>query len=331
MELQFDEKDFFTCCGSTRFAKEMVLASPFSSLQDAISTARDIWFNKVDVNGWLEAFSVNFLIGEHRASAPATDLMAQWSKCEQSTALSTAKDCTSQELEEWNASYREKFGFIFMICATGRSTDEILAELKRRYQNRPLVELENAAQEQIKITELRLARLFSSAANGSSTTHKSPPTVEAEKAQDTIDGLVNAASKVLIGELVQGHTRTRPPITTHVLDVSRGSPATGVEVLLEKWADTQSRPTFKGADSSSWVVQGSSTTDSDGRSGQLMSIVDDIDPGIYRISFDTEKYNPNCFFPYVSIVFEVQQSQTKQHFHVPLLLSPYSFSTYRGS
>lgn len=57
----------------------MVLASPFSSLQDAISTARDIWFNKVDVNGWLEAFSVNFLIGEHRASAPATDVMAQFS------------------------------------------------------------------------------------------------------------------------------------------------------------------------------------------------------------------------------------------------------------
>lgn len=142
---------------------------------------------------------------------------------------------------------------------------------------------------------------------------------------------MNAASKVSIGEPVQSHTRTRPPITTHVLDVSRGSPATGVDVLLEKWADTQNRPTFKGADSGSWVVQGSSTTDSDGRSGQLTNIIDDIDPGIYRISFNTEKYNPNSFFPYVSIVFEVQRSQTKQHFHVPLLLSPYSFSTYRGS
>ncbi|XP_054781123.1 uric acid degradation bifunctional protein TTL isoform X2 [Prosopis cineraria] len=332
MDLCFDEKDFLGCCGSARFAKEMAIASPFSSLQDAISAAQEIWFNKVDVNGWLEAFSAHPQIGETRASAPTTETSSQWSKGEQSTALATATGTSLQELYEWNARYRQKFGFIFIICASGRSTDDILAELKRRYPNRPLIEFEIAAQEQMKITELRLAKLFSSAANVSSATDKYP--TGAQKAEDRlsiIGGHVNAASEASTGKPIQSHSRTRPPITTHVLDVSRGSPAAGIDVLLEKWKNTKARPTFGETDSGSWVFQGSSTTDSDGRSGQLMRIVDDIDPGIYKISFNTGEYNPGGFFPYVSIVFEIRESQTRQHFHVPLLLSPFSFSTYRGS
>lgn len=143
--------------------------------------------------------------------------------------------------------------------------------------------------------------------------------------------MIAAASDSSTGKPIQTHTRTRPPITTHVLDVSRGSPASGIEVLLEMWKSTQTRPTFGGSDSGSWVFLGSSSTDSDGRSGQLLSIVDNVNPGIYRISFNTGKYSPDGFFPYVSIVFEIRESQRKQHFHVPLLLSPFSFSTYRGS
>lgn len=147
-----------------------------------------------------------------------------------------------------------------------------------------------------------------------------------------IGGHVNVASDSSTGKSIQNTSRTRPPITTHVLDVSRGSPASSIDVILEMWKSTQTRPTFGGGiDNGSWVIQGSSTTDLDGRSGQLLSIVDDINPGIYRISFNTGKYNPDGFFPYVSIVFEIRESQKKQHFHVPLLLSPFSFSTYRGS
>lgn len=126
-------------------------------------------------------------------------------------------------------------------------------------------------------------------------------------------------------------TRTRPPITTHVLDVSRGSPGTGIEVCLEIWKGPQPRPLFGELDRGGWAFQGSSITDNDGRSGHLMSIVDSVNPGIYRISFNTGKYCPSGFFPYVSIVFEIKESQTREHFHVPLLLSPFSFTTYRGS
>lgn len=146
-----------------------------------------------------------------------------------------------------------------------------------------------------------------------------------------IGGHVTAASEISTAKLIHHPARTRPPITTHVLDVSRGAPAAGIDVLLEVWRGTQSQPTFGATGGGSWVFQGSSKTDSDGRSGQLLSIVDEASPGIYRISFNTGKYIPNGFFPYVSIVFEIKESQKREHFHVPLLLSPFSFSTYRGS
>ncbi|XP_004510201.1 uric acid degradation bifunctional protein TTL isoform X2 [Cicer arietinum] len=333
MELSFDENDFLSCCGSTQFAKLMASFSPFSSHHHAVSIARDIWFNNVHVNAWLQAFSAHPSIGQTRSPSHASQTSAQWSKGEQSTALATATGSSLQELAEWNARYMQKFGFVFLICASGRSTDEILAELKRRYTNRPIVEFEIAAEEQMKITELRLAKLFSSRENISSTTDKCS-TIVAKKAEDRISiigGHVNAASENLSGKSTQNPSRTRPPITTHVLDVSRGCPASGIEVLLEVWKGNKARPTFGAADSGSWVVQGSSTTNLDGRSGQLLNIVDDVNPGIYRISFNTGKYNPSGFFPYVSIVFEILESQKKEHFHVPLLFSPFSFSTYRGS
>lgn len=115
------------------------------------------------------------------------------------------------------------------------------------------------------------------------------------------------------------------------MDVARGSPAAGVEVRLEMWKGNQPRPLFGETDMSGWVLIGTSATDNDGRSGQLMSIVDAVSPGIYRISFNTGKYCPVGFFPYVSIVFEIRESQKLEHFHVPLLLSPFSLTTYRGS
>ncbi|TKW08647.1 hypothetical protein SEVIR_6G037701v4 [Setaria viridis] len=97
--------------GSCRFAAAMAAASPFASLADALLAAHRIWLNEVDVNGWLEAFAAHPAIG---TTSPS---ISKWSKEEQSAAISTATDSTSQELAEWNAKYREKFGFVFMICA----------------------------------------------------------------------------------------------------------------------------------------------------------------------------------------------------------------------
>jgi 5-hydroxyisourate hydrolase/2-oxo-4-hydroxy-4-carboxy-5-ureidoimidazoline decarboxylase len=297
-------EDMLRVNGSRRFAAAMAAASPFATLADAILAARRIWLNEVDVNGWLEAFAAHPAIG---TTSPS---VAKWCKEEQSAALSTATDSTAQELAEWNGKYREKFGFVFMICASGRTTPEVLAELKRRYVNRPIIELEAAAQEELKITELRLAKLFSSEPTVPFTRTESP-TINSDKAAGSSN-------------------RTRPPITTHVLDVARGLPASGIEVQLEVWKDA-STPSFDNKDRSRWATIGSSVTNNDGRSGQLMDIVDNVAPGFYRISFNTAKYAPSGFFPYVSIIFEIKANQTAEHFHVPLLHSPFSFTTYRGS
>ncbi|CAA3018815.1 uric acid degradation bifunctional TTL isoform X2 [Olea europaea subsp. europaea] len=327
------EKDYLACCGSVKFAEEMVLAGPFSDYQQTVNAARDIWFNKVDVNGWLEAFAAHPQIGESPSRTHKSPTSAQWSKGEQSTALATATDATLQELNEWNVRYRQKFGFVFLIFASGRSTPEILAEMKRRYQNRPIVEFELAAQEQMKVTEFRLSKLFTvnSAAVSQIQTKNTADVTKAGDRVNVIGAHLTAANEASVVKPSQTFTRTRPPITTHVLDVARGSPAIGIEVQLEMWKNDQQRPLFGEADLGGWMTLGSSTTDKDGRSGQLIDMVDALSPGMYRISFNTGKYNPVGFFPYVSIVFEVSEFQKLEHFHVPLLLSPFSFSTYRGS
>ena len=104
-------------------------------------------------------------------------------------------------------------------------------------------------------------------------------------------------------------------ITTHVLDTARGRPAAGVPVVLER------------RDGDAWREVGRGTTDDDGRLPTLTG--PSIEAGTYRITFETGAYNPGGFFPEVAIVFEVKD--TAQHYHVPLLLSPFGYSTYRGS
>ncbi|KAL7083677.1 hypothetical protein ACP275_14G177700 [Erythranthe tilingii] len=325
------EKEWLACCGSVRFAQEMASIKPFSNYEEALDAARDIWFHKVDVNGWLEAFAAHPQIGESPSQTHKSPTSAQWSKGEQSTALATATDSTLQELYDWNVRYRQKFGFVFLIFASGRSTPEILAEMKKRYHNRPIVEFELAAQEQMKITELRLSKLFS--VNTKTANTADMVTKAGEDRVGVIGGHLTAANANAneIQKPPQSSTRTRPPITTHILDLARGTPAAGIEVRLEKWGPVESQPLFGGFDSVHWISEGSSVTDKDGRSGQLMKTVDALNPGVYRISFNTGMYNPEGFFPYVSIVFKVTESQKLEHFHVPLLLSPFSFSTYRGS
>ncbi|XP_078438384.1 transthyretin-like protein isoform X2 [Wolffia australiana] len=316
----FSEESFKACSGSERFAREMVAAGPFADYQSAIVAAREIWFNKVDVSGWLESFAAHPEIGSTSKAIP------KWSQEEQSAALSTATDSVFQDLVEWNKRYKEKFGFIFIICASGRGMPEILHELKKRYSNRPIIELEVAAKEEMKIIELRLSKLFQS---------------KIESTQQTIDQSdahpSSIAASVIGGHLTSSGSRTvvpgrsRPPITTHVLDVAQGRPGSGIEVKLEVFNPTERNPPLNIPGYGDWVVLGSSVTDSDGRSGALMSIVDKIPPGFYRLSFNTGNYFPSGLFPWVGIVFEVKESQVTEHFHVPLLLSPFSFSTYRGS
>lgn len=109
-------------------------------------------------------------------------------------------------------------------------------------------------------------------------------------------------------------------ITTHVLDTSRGRPASGVGVRLERqYGDT-------------WQPAGEGRTDADGRLRDLMGDDEPLGIETYRITFDTGDYfaahGVETFYPHVAIVF---RARGDEHYHVPLLLSPFGYSTYRGS
>ncbi len=110
-------------------------------------------------------------------------------------------------------------------------------------------------------------------------------------------------------------------ITTHILDISAGVPAIGVPVKLE-------RETAEG-----WEVIGNGTTDDDGRLSNLLGSKAILQTGNYRLTFDTETYfaiqQIEGFYPQVTVAFTVRDAA--QHYHVPLLLNPFGYSTYRGS
>ena len=111
-------------------------------------------------------------------------------------------------------------------------------------------------------------------------------------------------------------------ITTHILDTSLGKPAANVAVALER-VDAYGEGT----------IVGEARTDSDGRARNLMDEGSTLEAGRYRLSFDTGAYftmtRRETFYPLVSITFLV--TDPAQHYHVPLLVSPYGYSTYRGS
>lgn len=104
-------------------------------------------------------------------------------------------------------------------------------------------------------------------------------------------------------------------ITTHVLDTAHGRPASGINVALEFESEGQ------------WIPIGSGVTGKDGRCRDITSLGMKLETGVYRLRFDTQNHSP--FFPRVEIMFRVENES--EHFHIPLLLSPFGYSTYRGS
>lgn len=159
-DLSDDEANsaFLDCCGSTEWARLMTAARPFKMLEDLYSTADDIWFSLSTVDH-LEAFASHPKIGSKKAAPKQKELAAKWSSGEQS-GMDAAAETTKKELAEANRLYLDKFGFIFIICATGKSADEMLAICKARLGNSAATELKIAAEEQRKITEIRLNKLL---------------------------------------------------------------------------------------------------------------------------------------------------------------------------
>lgn len=162
--MTFDEARaaLLACCGSTRWSRELAEARPFAGERELEETADSV-FGRLGREDWLEAFRSHPKIGGRRAERETGAAASGWSKEEQS-GVGESPAATLEKLARLNHVYEEKFGYIFIVCATGKSAAEMLALLEARLGNAPDAELPVAAEEQRRITHLRLKKLLSAGA-----------------------------------------------------------------------------------------------------------------------------------------------------------------------
>jgi len=152
------EAEFLKCCGSTVWARAMSDARPFETRDALLAEADKIWW-LLNQEDWLEAFRAHPKIGEQKAAAAQSEQARSWSAQEQ-TGAANASAGTMAELAQRNRDYESRFGFIFIVCASGKSSEKMLSILNERMQNDPETEIHVAAEEQRKITRLRLEKLL---------------------------------------------------------------------------------------------------------------------------------------------------------------------------
>ncbi len=143
------------CCGAKRWAAEMAALRPMASVTELSETADRVW-STMEERDWLEAFACHPKIGERKA-AQESGQSAAWSKQEQSRA-SGADENVLVELAEGNEEYEERFGFTYIVCATGKSAEEMLAILNRRLSATREAELREAGEQQRQIMQIRLGK-----------------------------------------------------------------------------------------------------------------------------------------------------------------------------
>lgn len=136
----------------------MVRGRPFKSIEDLLERSDATW-RSTEAADWHEAFAHHPRIGERRSEATQSALAREWSGGEQ-TGMQQARSTVQDELADVNRAYEERFGHIYIVCATGRTAGEMLTVAKERMRHDPATELRVAAEEQRKITQLRLRKLL---------------------------------------------------------------------------------------------------------------------------------------------------------------------------
>jgi len=249
-------------------------AFPFASEKQLVDSATEIWYRKCNKTDWLESFTHHPKIGDVKR------LKEKFAGMEQAS-VAHAPDELIEALAAANTAYESKFGFIFIVCATGKPANEMLRLLNDRIGNGPEEELNIAMGEQHKITLIRFGKLLSSSNH---------------------------------------QFMTMSQLTTHVLDTSIGKPGANITVRLMQ-------PAVNG-----WQTLAQGLTNADGRIGDLLPPGKILDPGNYKLVFATGDYFAahavRGFYPEVEVQFTVTDDS---HYHVPLLINPFGYSTYRGS
>lgn len=147
---------FASCCGASNWVKAMVDARPFADEAALLDRAAAAW-NRLAPADWLEAFRAHPRIGSRAADGPSTMRAERWSTGEQA---GVQHDSDRDALRLANDLYERRFGWIFIVCATGKSGHEMWEQLRARLANTPDAELRIAAREQQAITALRLQKLL---------------------------------------------------------------------------------------------------------------------------------------------------------------------------
>jgi OHCU decarboxylase len=148
------ERHLLGCCGSRAWASAVAAGRPYPSVQAVMRAADTIW-TQLAPSDWLEAFAAHPRIGERGGRSPASSNREQ-------KGVMTAREETLALLAEGNRLYEERFGHVFLISAAGRSADDVVAALRERIDSDPATELNVAADEQRKITQLRLKSMLTS-------------------------------------------------------------------------------------------------------------------------------------------------------------------------
>ena len=265
-------KELFSCCGSQKWVSLVMNKFPFRTQEDLAEQATTVWYDECDREDWLESFTHHPKIGDKNS------LTGKFAGTEQA-GVASATEAVIGALAKANSKYENKFGFLFIVCATGRSAEEMLQLLNHRIRNDIDDELNIAMNEQHKITFIRFKKLF-----------------------DDFRFL------------------NMSQVTTHVLDTSAGKPGKSISIQLMQKVGNE------------WKLIAQGITNADGRAADLCPAGKNLSPGSYKIVFETGDYyaiqNIQTFYPAIEIQFTIFDDS---HYHVPLLISPFGYSTYRGS
>ncbi|MEZ5001605.1 MAG: 2-oxo-4-hydroxy-4-carboxy-5-ureidoimidazoline decarboxylase [Chitinophagales bacterium] len=268
------------CCVASNWINKMLAERPFQSENELVKNAAKIWYEQCSESDYKEAFTGHPKIGDVSSLQQKFSETKDWAGKEQGNMVS-ANEATIQELALLNSKYEQRFGYIFIVSATGKSALEMLQLIRERMAHDATTELAIAMGEQHKITNIRLAKLIPS-----------------------------------IGEKADLSSH----ITTHVLDTSIGIPGKGMVIRMKTLKNEK------------WETIALGITNADGRIADLLPPGRRLRKGNYMMEFDTDEYydrlNQTGFYPQVQIQFKVTD---ESHYHIPLLLNPFGYTTYRGS
>jgi 2-oxo-4-hydroxy-4-carboxy-5-ureidoimidazoline decarboxylase len=261
-------------CASHHWAADVLSARPFRGL-DALLTAGDDATAAMAAADLDKALAAHPPIGRPKPGDPDS--------AREQRGMAGAAASLRAEMLELNLAYQERFGHVFLICATGLTAEQLRDALRSRLGNARDAERETVRTELGRINRLRLTRLAGAAT-----------------------------------------------VSTHVLDTSRGRPAPGIAVRLA----VRDAPDTPEASDTDWTDHAAAVTDADGRCTGLPALPDDTSQA--RLTFAVAPYlerpegegGAAAFFPEVTVAFAVTPGE---RYHVPLLLTPFGYSVYRGS